>query len=89
MRRVRAEAFRRFCMSYDAWIVGYGLSRVLIVLELLASPTAYVVWLGVGCIDIWLLYAYFTSRRLGAVEISSGSYNGERMVQQRRKKTRI
>ncbi len=70
MRRIRAEAFRRFCMSYDVWIVGYGLSRVLIVLELLASPTAYAIWLGIGCVDVWLLYAYFTSRRLDTGTVS-------------------
>src|SRR6478736_5551775 len=37
-RRMDAETFRRICMSFDAWIVGFGLSRVLIELELVASP---------------------------------------------------
>ena len=27
---VDAETFRRICMSFDAWVVGFGLSRVLI-----------------------------------------------------------
>src|SRR5690349_7295651 len=30
IRRLDAETFRRICMSFDAWIVGFGLSRVLI-----------------------------------------------------------
>ena len=38
IRRLDAETFRRICMSFDAWIVGFGLSRVLIELRLVASP---------------------------------------------------
>src|SRR5215469_1484416 len=30
IRRLDAETFRRICMSFDAWVVGFGLSRVLI-----------------------------------------------------------
>src|SRR5689334_3311162 len=39
-RRVDAETFRRICMSFDAWVVGFGLSRVLMELDLLDSPWA-------------------------------------------------
>ena len=38
IRRVDAETFRRICMSFDAWVVGFGLSRVLIELDLMESP---------------------------------------------------
>jgi hypothetical protein len=38
IRGLNAEAFRRICMSFDAWIVGFGVSRTLIELNLLASP---------------------------------------------------
>src|SRR5436190_10163504 len=41
IRRLDAETFRRICMSFDAWVVGFGLSRVLIDLKLMASPWAY------------------------------------------------
>src|SRR5581483_3771379 len=41
IRRLDAETFRRICMSFDAWVVGFGLSRVLIELGLVASPQAY------------------------------------------------
>jgi len=34
IRRLDAETFRRVCMSFDAWVVGFGLSRVLIELNL-------------------------------------------------------
>jgi uncharacterized membrane protein YfcA len=38
IRKLDAETFRRICMSFDAWIVGFGLSRVLIELNLIKSP---------------------------------------------------
>src|SRR5258707_12329529 len=41
IRRMDAETFRRICMSFDAWDVGFGLSRVLLELGLVASPLAY------------------------------------------------
>lgn len=63
LRPIRGETFRRFCMSYDAWIVGYGFSRVLISLDLLITGAAYSVWLVVVLIDAYLLFAYFTSRQ--------------------------
>src|SRR6516225_78358 len=37
IRRLDAETFRRICMSFDAWVVGFGLSRVLIELNLMQS----------------------------------------------------
>ena len=45
-------------MSFDAWIVGFGLSRVLIVLQLLASPAAYGAWLSLAIFDLYLLYLF-------------------------------
>jgi uncharacterized membrane protein YfcA len=63
IRRMNAETFRRICMSFDAWVVGFGLSRVLIDLTLLASPMGYSVWLAVVLIDAYLLYVYFAQGR--------------------------
>src|ERR1700720_2208775 len=62
IRRLDAETFRRICMSFDAWVVGFGLSRVLIELELIASPWAYGVLAGTILIDVYLLYIFFTTR---------------------------
>jgi hypothetical protein len=45
------------------WIVGFGLSRVLIVLQLLASPPAYGVWFLIIAIDGYLLYLFFGHRQ--------------------------
>lgn len=73
VRQMPVETFRRICMSFDAWIVGFGLSRVLIVLQLLASPTAYSVLLSVAVLDAFLLYSFFTRNQAAA---SAGKFGG-------------
>jgi uncharacterized protein len=62
IRRMDAETFRRICMSFDAWVVGFGLSRVLIGLHLARSPWAYSVLALTIAIDLCLLYNFFTHR---------------------------
>ena len=59
LRRIEAETFRRVCMSFDAWVVGFGLSRTLIELGVLASPQAYSVLAVTIVVDGWLLFRYF------------------------------
>ncbi|MDE2059003.1 MAG: sulfite exporter TauE/SafE family protein [candidate division NC10 bacterium] len=78
IRRMNAETFRRICMSFDAWVVGFGLSKVLIDLRLAASSSAYVVWLGVILIDLTMLYGFFMrgpeiSTAALAVDVPDGS----------------
>ena len=63
IQRLDAETFRRICMSFDAWVVGFGLSRVLIELNLMKSPWAYSVMAITILIDAYLLYIFFTVRR--------------------------
>src|SRR3954464_4223570 len=63
IRRMDAETFRRICMSFDVWVVGFGLSRSLIALKLAASPVAYGAMLGAIVLDVWLLLAFFRTRR--------------------------
>jgi uncharacterized protein len=63
IRRLDAETFRRICMSFDAWVVGFGFSRVLIDLNLMESPWAYSVMAAAILIDIYLLYIFFTAQR--------------------------
>jgi hypothetical protein len=60
IQRVRAETFRRICMSFDAWIVAFGLSRLLQELHLVEGNAAYLILVGVGVLDIWLLYRFFS-----------------------------
>jgi uncharacterized membrane protein YfcA len=66
IRRLDAETFRRICMSFDAWVVGFGLSRVLIELDLMQSPWAYGVMAVTILIDCYLLYVFFTRQRAAA-----------------------
>jgi uncharacterized membrane protein YfcA len=63
IRRLDAETFRRICMSFDAWVVGFGLSRVLIELNLLSSPWAYSVMVVAILLDAYLLYNFFAKQR--------------------------
>jgi uncharacterized membrane protein YfcA len=64
MRHVDSETFRRICMSFDAWVVGFGLSRVLIELNLVASPWAYSVMAVTILIDLYLLVVFFARRKV-------------------------
>jgi uncharacterized membrane protein YfcA len=59
IRRIATETFRRVCMSFDAWIVGFGLSRTLIELGVAASPAAYSVLAATLIIDGILLARFF------------------------------
>jgi len=60
IRRLDPETFRRVCMSFDIWIVGFGLSKVLIDLKLAQGAGAYGVMLAAVLIDAWLLYVFFS-----------------------------
>jgi uncharacterized membrane protein YfcA len=59
IRRMRAETFRRICMSFDAWVVGFGLSKVVRDVNLINGNPAYLILAGVIVIDAWLLYRFF------------------------------
>ncbi|MEQ1573327.1 MAG: sulfite exporter TauE/SafE family protein [Vicinamibacterales bacterium] len=59
IRRIRPETFRRVCMSFDAWVVAFGLSGLLRDLKLVESAAAYLLLVAVGLLDVWLLYRFF------------------------------
>ena len=63
IRRLDAETFRRICMSFDAWAVAFGLSRVLIELNLMESPWAYAILVITILIDAYLLCIFFSRRK--------------------------
>src|SRR5213596_1748076 len=67
IRHVRPETFRRVCMSFDAWVVGYGISTLLRQLHLIETNAAFSVLAAVGLIDIWLLYRFFRHQTLESV----------------------
>jgi uncharacterized membrane protein YfcA len=60
IRQMQAETFRRICMSFDAWVVAFGLSRLLNDLRLVDGNAAYLVLVGVAILDSWLLYRFFS-----------------------------
>lgn len=61
IRRIRLETFRRICMSFDAWIVAFGISTLFRSLHIIESHAAYLIMGVVGLIDGWLLYRFFSS----------------------------
>lgn len=61
--RVDAEAFRRLCMSFDAWIVGFGISTLLRLLHIVEGAAAYSVLAAVLVVDGVLLYRFFVINR--------------------------
>jgi uncharacterized protein len=61
IRRLRAETFRRICMSFDAWIVAFGLSKLIRDLGLIETNSAFLVLAGVIVLDAWLLYRFFVN----------------------------
>ena len=63
IRHIRTEAFRRVCMSFDAWVVAFGLSSLLRTLQLTTSAVAFALFGSVVAFDLWLLYRFFRSPR--------------------------
>lgn len=61
IQHVRPETFRRLCMSFDAWVVAFGLSKLLKDLRLVDGSPAYLALLAVVVIDAWMLYRYFAT----------------------------
>ncbi len=61
IRRMHAETFRRWCMSFDAWVVGFGVSTVLRDLKVATGATPFLFLAAVVVVDAWLLYRFFSS----------------------------
>jgi len=61
IQKIRPETFRRVCMSFDAWIVGFGLSTLVKGdLKLVEGNSAFLILFAVGLLDTFLLYRFFT-----------------------------
>lgn len=61
VRRIGVETFRRICMSFDAYLVSFGLARSLS--EAGAPSIALLVMALTGLIDARLLWGYFRAAR--------------------------
>jgi uncharacterized membrane protein YfcA len=60
IRHIRSETFRRVCMSFDAWVVSFGLSTLVRDLHVIEGAAAFGVMAAVVVTDAWLLYRFFS-----------------------------
>ena len=74
IRRMEAELFRRICMSFDAWVVAFGISTLLRERHLVEGISAFAVMAAVIIIDASLLYRFFGTRR-------GGGETGDRVIE--------
>jgi uncharacterized membrane protein YfcA len=63
VRRVGVEAFRRICMSFDAYLVSFGLARTLVELGI-APGVAYQLMIATAIVDFRLLWTFFRAAPL-------------------------
>jgi uncharacterized membrane protein YfcA len=83
IRRLRAETFRRICMSFDAWIVAFGISKLVHDLGLIETSAAYLVLVAVALLDGWLLFRFFArvSEEGAVTPAPAVAYGRQRAVQ--------
>lgn len=62
LRLIDPETFRRICMAFDGLVVGFGLSRVLVELNLATPTTTYGILSIVVLINAYLLFRFFRDR---------------------------
>lgn len=62
IRLMDPETFRRICMAFDGLVVGFGLSRVLVELDLATPVTTYSILSIVVLINGYLLFRFFRDR---------------------------
>lgn len=60
--KVAVETFRRLAMTFDAGIVGYGLSATLPILFGISTTLSYTLFLVVLAVDLGLFYRYLKGR---------------------------
>ena len=62
IRWMDPESFRRICMAFDALIVAFGMSRVLIELNLATAFTTYSILMIVMTLNAYLLFRFFRDK---------------------------
>jgi uncharacterized membrane protein YfcA len=72
VHRIAPETFRRWCMSFDAWIVAFGISALLRDLRVVPGVFAFLVLGAVVAGDAVLLYRFYAKRR--AVDIQGRNW---------------
>ena len=74
IQRMSSETFRRICMSFDAWVVAFGLSRLLQELRIVDSNASYLVLAGTIVLDAWLLYRFFSAHSAPVASADSATF---------------
>ena len=64
IRLMDPETFRRVCMAFDALVVAFGLSRVLVQLDLASAFTTYSILAIVMMLNAYLLFRFFRDRTI-------------------------
>jgi len=62
IRWMDPETFRRICMAFDGLVVGFGLSKVLVELDLASIMTTYSILSIVVLLNAYFLYRFFQER---------------------------
>jgi uncharacterized protein len=70
LTKVRVETFRRVCMSFDAWLVAFGLSHTLAATGV-APGVAYQLLVATLIIDGHLLYRFFRPADPPPIQVTS------------------
>jgi len=63
IRQLQPETFRRVCMSFDAWVVSFGISTLLRELHIVDSVAAYLVLVVTVLVDGYLLARFFSGQK--------------------------
>jgi uncharacterized protein len=61
-KRVNYETFRRVSMSFNSWIVGYGLSRILVTFFKININIANALFAIIVALSLLILYRYFATK---------------------------
>jgi uncharacterized protein len=64
VRHLNIETFRGICMNFNAWIVGYGLTRVLVTFFNMNINLANALYVGIVALALLILYRYFRSKAI-------------------------
>ena len=59
IHRIRPEVFRRICLSFDAWVVSFGVSSLLRDLRFVETNAAYLFMAAVVVLDAVILSRFF------------------------------
>lgn len=71
MSMIDPESFRRICMAADAWLISFGLSRLLTTYGGITARLAYAPMIGVILLDGFILSRFFLKRRAERAEVVS------------------